>query len=73
MIDDMPDGNPVPEPDVVQQNKPRKYEITTNSFQGKPRGDTVILDANSALVKAALNEGAIRVMNEPASIDDDTH
>jgi hypothetical protein len=49
----------------------RKYEITTESFKGMPRGDTVVMSPDDPTVKRALKEGALRLMNEPAYEDDD--
>lgn len=48
----------------------RKYEILAESFNGLPRGDTVVLNPEHPMVKRAVNERAIRLMNEPASEDD---
>lgn len=49
----------------------KPYEILTDSFAGKPRGDVARLNPNDPVTKAALKEGALRLM--PESSDNDDH
>jgi hypothetical protein len=48
----------------------RKYEILAESFNGLPRGDTVVLNPEHPMVKRALSERALRLMDEPAYEND---
>lgn len=51
-------------------DNPRKYEIIADEYRGKPRGETIILDANHPMVIRGLKDRAIRLLDEPAYTDD---
>lgn len=52
-------------------DNPRKYEIIADAgFMGMSKGETIVRDAKDGIVVYGLEHKAIRLLNEPASIDD---
>jgi len=49
---------------------PQKYEVIVDEFYGRPRGETLVLDASHPLIRRGLESGALRLLDEPASEDD---
>lgn len=50
---------------------PRKYEvITEDGYYGRPKGETLVYDESHPLIQRGLESGALRLLDEPASEDD---
>lgn len=51
-------------------DNPRKYEIIADEYYGRPKGETVVMDARHPMIVKGLKDRALRLMSEPASEDD---